>query len=75
MSKENPIIAWRPETEYVIPVPCMAHLANVKVLHQDGVPCGHPGCASHLIHPCEACDRIGARGIVIESSEAKDGQA
>jgi hypothetical protein len=24
----------------------------------DGVPCGHPGCLSHVSHPCEGCGRI-----------------
>jgi hypothetical protein len=27
----------------------------------DGVPCKHPGCLSHLSHPCEGCGRIGGR--------------
>lgn len=27
----------------------------------DGVPCSHPGCASHVTHPCEGCGRIGAQ--------------
>lgn len=25
----------------------------------DGVPCHHPGCLSHITHPCEGCGRIG----------------
>jgi hypothetical protein len=25
----------------------------------DGVPCDHPGCLSHVTHPCEGCGRIG----------------
>jgi hypothetical protein len=25
----------------------------------DGEPCGHPGCLSHISHPCEGCGRIG----------------
>jgi len=28
----------------------------------DGQPCNHPGCASHVTHPCEGCNRKGARG-------------
>lgn len=28
--------------------------------YPDGVPCDHPGCASHISHPCEGCGRIGA---------------
>jgi hypothetical protein len=23
-----------------------------------GEPCGHPGCLSHISHPCEGCGRI-----------------
>lgn len=28
---------------------------------RDGVPCGHPGCLSHISHPCEGCGRVGGR--------------
>ena len=31
---------------------------------EDGVPCDHPGCASHIKHPCEMCGRTGARGKI-----------
>ena len=24
-----------------------------------GEPCGHPGCLSHVTHPCESCGRVG----------------
>lgn len=24
---------------------------------KDGEPCGHPGCCSHVSHPCERCGR------------------
>ena len=27
----------------------------------DGEPCGHPGCLSHITHPCEGCGRIAGR--------------
>ena len=27
----------------------------------DGVPCDHPGCLSHISHPCEVCGRIAGR--------------
>lgn len=27
----------------------------------DGVPCTHPGCLSHVSHPCEGCGRVGGR--------------
>lgn len=26
---------------------------------RDGEPCSHPGCLSHISHPCEGCGRIG----------------
>ena len=29
---------------------------------KDGEPCGHPGCLSHVTHPCEGCGRIAGRG-------------
>jgi hypothetical protein len=25
---------------------------------KDGKPCDHPGCLSHVSHPCEGCGRI-----------------
>ena len=28
---------------------------------KDGEPCGHPGCLSHVSHPCEGCGRIAGR--------------
>jgi hypothetical protein len=28
-----------------------------------GEPCKHPGCLSHISHPCEGCGRIGGRPI------------
>ncbi len=30
----------------------------------DGKPCGHPGCLSHLTHPCEGCGRIAGRSSI-----------
>lgn len=26
-----------------------------------GQPCNHPGCLSHISHPCESCGRIAGR--------------
>jgi hypothetical protein len=34
----------------------------------DGEPCDHPGCLSHVSHPCEGCGRIGGRPVVVCSS-------
>lgn len=31
-----------------------------------GEPCGHPGCLSHISHPCEGCGRVGGRLIVFD---------
>ena len=28
---------------------------------RDGEPCGHPGCLSHVSHPCEGCGRVAGR--------------
>lgn len=32
-------------------------IANLR----DGEPCRHPGCLSHISHPCEGCGRIAGR--------------
>jgi len=37
---------------------------NLKIQpdkHMPGVPCDHPGCCSHALHPCEGCGRIACR--------------
>lgn len=26
-------------------------------------PCDHPGCLSHVTHPCEGCGRIAGRAV------------
>ena len=28
-----------------------------------GEACGHPGCLSHISHPCEGCGRTGGNGV------------
>ena len=30
---------------------------------QGPVPCDHPGCFSHVTHPCEGCGRIWGHGL------------
>ncbi|MCK5017413.1 MAG: hypothetical protein KAS32_10135 [Candidatus Peribacteraceae bacterium] len=30
--------------------------------YEDGEPCEHTGCASHVTHPCEKCGRKRASG-------------
>lgn len=29
-----------------------------------GEPCDHPGCLSHITHPCEGCGRTAGKGYV-----------
>lgn len=39
----------------------------------DGKPCSHPGCLSHILHPCEGCGRIAGHTIkaeVLQESKA-----
>lgn len=31
---------------------------------REGEACGHPGCLSHISHPCEGCGRIGGRRTI-----------
>ena len=31
---------------------------------KDGQPCDHPGCLSHVSHPCEGCGRVAGRWSV-----------
>ena len=35
-------------------------------VYEDGRPCKHPGCLSHISHPCEVCGRIGGLNIGIQ---------
>lgn len=37
--------------------------AEHEILFNDGEPCHHLGCRSHISHPCEGCGRIGAQGV------------
>lgn len=30
---------------------------------RDYEPCSHPGCLSHISHPCEGCGRVGGKQI------------
>ena len=36
-----------------------------KVIYHDGHSCKHPGCISHLTHPCEHCLRVGGQGEIV----------
>jgi len=31
----------------------------------DGEPCNHPGCLSHISHPCEGCGRVAGKSGTI----------
>lgn len=37
---------------------------------RDGEPCKHPGCLSHISHPCEGCGRIGGRAMPMDDKTA-----
>lgn len=39
----------------------------------DGEPCDHPGCLSHVSHPCEGCNRVAGR-VVCESCGANEAE-
>lgn len=42
------------------------HIVPVKDLQPvppPGVPCEHPGCLSHVTHPCEGCGRTAGRRL------------
>jgi hypothetical protein len=38
-----------------------------KVSASPGQACDHPGCLSHVTHPCEGCGRIAGRGYYLAS--------
>lgn len=35
------------------------HVAQARRKLERGEPCRHPGCLSHVSHPCEGCGRVG----------------
>lgn len=37
------------------------------ILIKSGEPCSHPGCLSHVSHPCEGCLRIAGLGHVLKN--------
>ena len=39
------------------------YMSGVPMLLREGEPCAHPGCLSHLSHPCEGCGRIAGRYV------------
>lgn len=44
-------------------------LGNKREFPKDGEPCSHPGCLSHISHPCEGCGRIGGHRRTTEQTE------
>lgn len=46
------------ETMFYLPAEHWLHLGSRL---RDGEPCSHPGCLSHVSHPCEGCGRVGGR--------------
>jgi hypothetical protein len=42
-------------------LPLVSQTAAMVEGLEPGEPCGHPGCLSHVTHPCEGCGRIGGR--------------
>jgi hypothetical protein len=40
---------------------CKQCAAPASGRYKDGEPCSHPGCLSHISHPCEGCGRTGGR--------------
>lgn len=41
-----------------------------KIKYDNGQPCKHRGCLSHISHPCEGCGRISGKGIVCMSDDS-----
>lgn len=35
----------------------------MRIKYNDGQPCEHRGCLSHISHPCEGCGRISGKGV------------
>jgi hypothetical protein len=48
-------------------LPGVCPLGGDMTTLKEGVPCEHPGCLSHLSHPCEGCGRTG--GFLLLPSE------
>lgn len=38
-------------------------LPNYTKQVRDYEPCSHPGCLSHVTHPCEGCGRMAGRSV------------
>jgi hypothetical protein len=49
----------------------MTQLTDADKKIEDGKPCSHSGCLSHISHPCEGCGRIGGRRVNLTDDEKK----
>lgn len=56
MAFQGGLVAWKMKTVKSAP----AEWWN------DGIPCDHRGCESHVTHPCEGCGRTAARGRALK---------
>jgi len=43
------------------------HVAQARRKLERGEPCSHPGCLSHVSHPCEGCGRVGGTLTLFEA--------
>ena len=39
-----------------------SNLFYIEEYYPENIPCPHPGCLSHISHPCEYCGRIAGKG-------------
>lgn len=37
---------------------------SLVTVYKEEEPCSHPGCLSHITHPCEGCGRVAGKGII-----------
>jgi len=42
-----------------------------SIKFNDGEPCTHKGCLSHISHSCEGCGRINGKGIIYREDNSK----
>jgi len=60
---------WKDTAEIAEKDKRIAELESKSSVHEpdvhleDGKPCSHKGCLSHITHPCEGCGRIAGRTV------------
>jgi hypothetical protein len=60
------VASWRVFTHVKPPAAQQELVAAILSQRQklpDGVACAHPGCLSHVSHPCEGCGRIAGHSL------------